>query len=115
MYLRVRDATDTKRFTPTQISDVLSLSRPQPFLDKRNDLHLLYEDGARSFNCSVINPDGEILVRQTHRYTDSAPRLKEDDTGEIAVVGGMRQVAANDLPRIKPVDRPANDQPAPNN
>lgn len=114
LYLRVSDASDARIFKVTQIGAVVSFSRPQTLLDKRNNLHLLYEDGARLFNYSVINPDGDIMIRQTHRYTDTAPRLTEEDTGEIAVVGGMRQVASNDLPRIKPLDKSTNELPAPN-
>ena len=119
LYLRLSDATDTKVYKVVQVGGVVSFSRPQTLLDKRNNLHVLYEDGARSFNYSVINPDGEIMIRQTHRYTDNAPRLKVDgDSGEVNVVGGMRQMAASDLPRIKPVNKPTttttNDQPPPN-
>lgn len=111
LYLRLTDATDSKVFKVVTVGGVVSFSRPQTVLDKRNNLHVLFEDGARSFNYSVINTEGEIVIRQTHRYTENAPRLKVDETGEIAVAGGMRQMTANDLPRIKPVEKPTNDLP----
>ena len=115
LYLRVTDPTDTKLIKVVNIGGVVSFSRPQTLLDKHNNLHLLFEDGARSFNYSVITPDGEITIRQTHRYTDTPPRLKMDELNEVAVVGGMRQMAATDLPSIKPPDKSPNDPPAPNN
>ncbi len=114
LYLRVTDATDTRVFKVVNVGEVVSFSRPQMVLDKRNNLHLLFENGARSFNYSVINPDGEVLIRQKHRYTDSGPRLVMDEANEVTIVGGMRQVTADDLPRIKPLTKSTNDLPPPN-
>jgi len=113
LYLRLSDATDSKVYKVLPVGGVVSFSRPQTQLDKRNNLHLLYEDGARSFNYSVISPEGEVLIRQTHRYTENAPRLIVDATGEINIVGGARQMAATDLPRLKP-DAKTNDLPPSN-
>jgi len=110
----VTDATDTRVFKVVNVGGVVSFSRPQTVLDKKNNLHLLFENGARSFNYSVINPDGEILIRQTHRYTDGGPHLVMDEANEVTIVGGMRQVTANDLPRIKPLTKSTNDLPPPN-
>ncbi len=98
LYLRVADADDSRAIRVFPIGPMISFSRPQTQLDKLSNLHLLYQDGSRSFNYSVINPEGEVLVRQTHRYTDSPPRLRADDAGNVFVVGGMRQWADSDVP-----------------
>ncbi|MDB6068213.1 MAG: hypothetical protein JWR26_4421 [Pedosphaera sp.] len=102
LYLRLTDSTESRTIRLVPIGPMVSFSRLQTQLDKQNNLHLLYEDGPRTSNYSVISPDGEITVRQTHMYTDGGPRLKMDASGDIAVVGGARHLAANDLPAIKP-------------
>jgi|SRR5579859_2320829 len=115
LYLRVSDAADTRVIKVVNVGGVVSFSRPQTLLDKRNNLHLLYEDGARSYNYSVITPDGEVIIRQMHRYTDVGPRLKFDDLNEVVVVGGMRQVTPTDLPEIKRPEVSTNVLPPPHN
>jgi hypothetical protein len=101
LYLRLTDTTESRVIRLVPIGPIVSFSRLQTQLDRQNNLHLLYEDGARSSNYSVINTDGEIIIRQTHVYTDAGPRLKVDESGNVSVVGGARHVAANDLPAAK--------------
>jgi hypothetical protein len=80
---------------------MVSFSRPEPQLDKFSNLHLLYQTAARTFNYSIINPDGKILLRQTYDYTTTRPRLKLDESGQFIVTGGARRIASNDLPPSK--------------
>jgi hypothetical protein len=103
LYLRLTDPAETKVFRVQRIGPMVSFSRPQTLLDKGNNLHLLYEEGARTFIYTVASPDGEIALRQTYYYSDSGPRLHMDDAGKISVDGGLRRVAANDLPPTKTV------------
>ena len=103
LYLRLTDPAETKVFRVQRIGPMVSFSRPQTQLDKGNNLHLLYEEGARTFIYTVANPDGEITLRQTYYYTDAGPRLQMDDAGKISVAGGLRRVAADDLPPVKTV------------
>lgn len=98
LYVRITDGSDTRVIRVFPVGPMISFSRPQTQLDKESNLHLLYQDGSRSFNYSVITPDGELTIRQTHRYTDSPPRLKADDAGNVLVVGGARQWADSDIP-----------------
>lgn len=98
LYLRVAAADESRVIRVFPIGPMISFSRPQTQLDKFCNLHLLYQDGSRTFNYSVINPDGELIVRQTHRYIDSPPRLRVDGAGNILIVGGVRQPADSDFP-----------------
>jgi hypothetical protein len=98
LYVRITDASDTRVVRVFPVGPMISFSRPQTQLDKESNLHLLYQDGSRSFNYSVITPDGELIIRQKHRYTDTPPRLKGDDAGNVIVVGGARQWADSDIP-----------------
>ena len=105
LYLRVTDAYG-KVFRVFPIGPMVSFGRPEPQVDKLSNLHVLYQNGASSFNYTVFNPEGELLTRQTYDYASSRPRLRVNDDGTISVVGGVRRVTVNDVPPAKP-------QPAP--
>ena len=98
LYARVTDASEAKVFRVFSIGPLVSFSRPEPQVDKSSNLHVLCQSGARAFTYSVINPDGELVARQTYDYINSRPRLKVDDAGKIVVVGGLRRPTRDDLP-----------------
>jgi hypothetical protein len=85
-------------FAVIPIGPMVSFSRPEPQLDGQNNLHLLYQDGARSFRYTVVNPNGEIILRQKHELVNSRPHLQVDKDGRFVVVGGVRKVAGDDIP-----------------
>jgi hypothetical protein len=103
LYLRVTDMYG-KPVRVLAIGPMVSFSRPEPQVDKRSNLHILYQDGPFSFNYTVCNLQGEVVKRQTYDYTNSRPRLRADDEGNISVLGGMRRVAATDVPPPKQDD-----------
>jgi hypothetical protein len=98
LYLRVSDPSEAKILKTIPLGPIVSFGEPRTQLDTHNNLHLLYEDGSRSFNYTVTSPDGDMLVRQTYYYTDAAPRLTLDESGNITVAGGVRRVTSTDLP-----------------
>lgn len=98
LYVRITDSTETKTFKVIPIGVVLSLSKPEPQIDRWSNLHLLLQVGARAFSYTVITATGQILVRETWDYTTSRPILKSGDEGRISVVGGIRRPTPNDLP-----------------
>lgn len=79
------------------LGPMVSFGQPEPQVDKYSNLNVLYQDGPRTFSYSVINPDGQMILRQTYDYT-TRPRLMANGDGEIAVVGGKRRMTHNDLP-----------------
>lgn len=79
------------------IGPMLSFGRPDPQVDRMSNLHLLYQSGPHSSIYTVVNPNGEIIVRRSYDFT-TRPRLKMDDEGNFVVVGGIRRVTASDLP-----------------
>jgi hypothetical protein len=98
LYLRVTDASGSKTYKVCQVGAMLSFSRPDMRVDRLSNLHLLYQSGPRAFTYSVFNPDGDILIRQTHDFIQSRPRLQANDEGYITVTGGARRQTASDLP-----------------
>jgi hypothetical protein len=99
LYLRLTDASESQVFKVFQIGPMLSFSRPEPQLDKLNNLHILYQSGSHTFLYSVVNPQGTVVLRQTYDYASARPMLKEDKTGRISVEGGLRRITNNDIPR----------------
>jgi len=101
LYLRLTDVDESRVFRVFPLGPMISFGSPQTLLDGSNNLHVLYQDGPRTFDYSVINPDGELIARQTHDYVNSAPRMRINETGKITIVGGARRLAANDVPSAK--------------
>ena len=101
LYLRLTDAAESKVINVFSLGPMVSFSQPEPQLDKFSNLHLLYQNGARSFSYTVVTPDGDVVVRQTHEYANSRPRLQVDRDGKLVVAGGMRRVSSNDVPAPK--------------
>jgi hypothetical protein len=99
LYFRLSNRAETAIYRVYPIGRMVSFSRPEPQLDRQSRLHLLYQDGSRSFQYFVINTEGLIEARQTHYYTTSKPALRADWEGNIRVVGGARRFTNRDLPR----------------
>ena len=98
LYARVSDQSESRVFRVFPIGPMISFSKPECQIDKSSNLHVLYQTAAKSFNYSVINSDGRLLVRQTYEYTDTRPVLRVDREGRILIGGGARRGSSNDLP-----------------
>jgi hypothetical protein len=99
LYLRLTDSSGRiDKVIP--IGPMLSFSRPDPQVDRSSNLHVLYQNGPHSFNYTIINPDGNVIVRQTYDYT-TRPRMQGDSDGNVTMTGGNRHVTPDDLPPPK--------------
>ena len=116
LYVRLTDASGARTFRVFSVGPMVSFGRPEPQVDRLSNLHLLYQDGAHSFNYTVVNPDGEVIIRRTYDYGDTRPRLQPDQGGNILVTGGVRRLSPTDVPPYKPVaagEAPSKPLPAP--
>ncbi|MGO8836471.1 MAG: hypothetical protein ACLQAH_05605 [Limisphaerales bacterium] len=102
MYVQVSDESERHIFKLRAIGPMVSFSQPEAQLDRLNRLHVLYQSGARVFNYSVINPDGDIVRQENYDYFNTHPRLHAGDDGDITVVGGVRRVKLDDVPMVQP-------------
>ena len=98
LYVRVTDKTESRIYRTLAIGPMVSFSKPEPQIDKLNNLHVLYQTGAHDFNYSVLNWAGEVLVRQTYEYTATRPVLRIDKDGNVGVAGGARRIEQSDVP-----------------
>ena len=98
LYLRLSDLDEHKAFRVFPLGPLVSFSQPEAQVDKTSFLHVLFQTGARSFLFYGINPDGVVVIRQTHDYAATRPMLRSTDEGRIIVAGGARRVTAGDIP-----------------
>ncbi len=107
LYARVSDTSESRVFKVSQLGSMVSFGRPEAQVDARSHLHVLHQNSARTALYSVINPDGEVVVRQFYEFQEARPHLQTDSDGKIFVVGGERRKTENDLPAPTPEDKPA--------
>jgi len=108
LYLRLTDASEGKVFKVFAVGPIVSFARPDPQLDKLSNLHILYQTGARTYNYTVVTPEGEIIVRQKFDIATTRPRLQPDGDGDFIVVGGIRRPAVDDVPAPEAISPPEN-------
>jgi hypothetical protein len=101
MYVMVSDQSGSHVFKVSAIGAMVSFSQPEEQLDQYSNLHVIYQSGAKTFNYSVVNPDGEITRQEIYDYLDTRPRLGMDEAGDIVVIGGVRRVKPGELPAVK--------------
>jgi hypothetical protein len=105
LYVQITDDTG-KVYKVFPIGPLLSFGRPEPQVDRFSNLHVLYQDGPRSYSHTVVDPHGTVLIR--HAYDmGSRPRLKVNSEGNLEVEGGIRRVKSTDVPPPTPPDNNA--------
>jgi hypothetical protein len=98
LYLRITESTGNKTLRVFPVDRMVSFSNPEAQIDGLSNLHILHQTGARAFNYSVFNPDGDLVARQTYQYTATRPTLRKNDDGKIYVHGGIRLISSKDFP-----------------
>ena len=102
LYVRVTDDTGFKIFGVTPIGTLVSFSKPEFQVDQAGNLHVLHQNGAKSFSYCITDHNGVVATRQTHEYAAKRPVLAVDDIGRTGVLGGRRIPAQSDIPPSLP-------------
>jgi hypothetical protein len=113
LYLRVSDPLTGRVIKLQPVGNLISFSRPDPQVDKFSQLHLLYQNGPRTFSHQVFSTEGELILRQNYEYEDGRPRLRPDNDGWVIVSGGIRRSVASDFPPGLEPDKPVPAVPEP--
>ncbi len=102
LYLRITDEGETKIHKVVGIDRILQMNDPiMPLIDQDSRLHVLHRTGRISYNYSVFDTDGRLLIRQRHDYnelTGSRPTLRTREGGEVIIFGGVRKNTPYDVP-----------------
>ena len=80
------------------LGNIVSFGQPEKQLDRLGNLHVLMQNGARSFRYTIIKPDSKTLLRQRWDYARTRPQLTMDQDGLIQVTGGLRRPSYDDIP-----------------
>lgn len=107
LYVRISEPATDKIFATFPIGNLVSFGRPERQIDRFSNLHVLHQNGARTFNYVVINPWGRLGLRETYEVTTTRPHLRADADGKVFVSGGQRRPSASDLPPPEPQSSPA--------
>jgi hypothetical protein len=113
LYFRLTDAGGERVLKVFSLGPMVSFGTPDQQIDQASNLHVLFQNGARAFSYTVINPDGDIIVRETHDYAGTRPRLQLGENGRLAVVGGVRRRTPEDVPEEAKPELPKLEQPVP--
>ena len=98
LYTRVTDLSESRVFRVQYLGPLVSFSKPETLLDPSSNLHVLFQVGARSFSYCVVNPGGELIIRQIFEQSATRPTLRATEDGRCTVAGGERLVLPTDLP-----------------
>jgi hypothetical protein len=101
LFVRVTNPQD-ENLRVVMIGPMVSISKPEPQLDRWSNLHVLYQVGAKAFLYTELNPEGLVLARERHDYSDTRPTLWMNEDGRISVRGGMRRYTNEDVPPVEP-------------
>jgi len=111
LYVQVTESTG-KIDKVLPIGRMLSFSQPDPEVDRLSNLHVLYQNAPRTYLYTVINPNGDIILRQSYEIT-TRPRLTRDAVGNFSVVGGARRITHDDVPPLTFSGTNASETPQP--
>ncbi len=101
LYLQVSDESGGNIYKVRAIGPMISFSQPEAQLDRISNLHVLCQSGATAFTYTVLDPKGNIVVRDTYDYIGSHPHLSGDNSGNVSVTGGVRRVKSGEMPVVQ--------------
>jgi hypothetical protein len=81
------------------IGRMVSFANPEARMDLKSQLHVLTQFGAKSSCYVVMDADGNLVLRQTHDFTQTRPVLRTDTDGRVYVAGGVRRLTPTDFPK----------------
>ncbi len=118
-YARVEDPRSGFVFCTYRLGQLIHDQPPQMQVDAANNLFVLQFTTPRAYLLSKISPNGEFLGQTNYTSSKSRPYLRRLPSGELQIVGGIRQAPTTPdaiptemiVPKIS--DRPPGLPPAP--
>lgn len=111
LYMRLTDESESTVMRVQPLGNITSFAELRTRLDGKNNLHLLYEESARTYGYRVITPDGDLITHQQFYYVAGPPHLRTDSDGEVFVADAERHVTAEDIPEEPKDELPTNSVP----
>lgn len=108
LYARIVDRDNGYVLCMYPLGRILREGEPDAMLDRGNDLHVLHIVGPKTYLYSRVGVNGEWKGHTTFSSTKTRPVLRMTESGEVAVLGGRRDVPMDmkspEVPKIS--DRP---------
>jgi hypothetical protein len=99
LYARVTDESETQIYRVVLLDRMLSFDNREQQVDAASRLHVLFQTGGITYTYCVLNPNGDLVIRERHDITsEGRPRLAKDAEGLIQVAGGRRVPTISDIP-----------------
>lgn len=98
LYIRVTDLSETRTYKVVSLGGVVSFKRPEFLVDKQSRFHVLSQYSATECRYHIINPDGALIAREIRLMRDKRPQLRVNESGDVAVIGGVRRLDKSDIP-----------------
>lgn len=98
LYVKVTDQYEKDIYGVYTLGNIVSFGEPERQVDRFSNLHVLMQNGARTFRYTIVKPDGKVLLRQKWAYSSTRPQLFLAKNGLIEVKGGQRQPSFDDIP-----------------
>ena len=68
-------------------------------MDPKGVTHVFFQFYAKNFRYYQVDPEGQLLVRQTYFFQQYPPALVRDDEGRVGITGAHREVMGDDFPK----------------
>jgi hypothetical protein len=88
LHICVKDDARQLTYELLPLGGFLTLTKPEARIDKQGHLHVLYQNGPRSFGYVHVDPYAQIVERAAYSDFLSKPQLVTNDDGTIRVRGG---------------------------
>lgn len=102
LYVTVTEGGEENILRQVRLGRTAANDNPQAKLDRLSYLHVLHQSDARLFTHTVLNPDGEVMRRETFESSGPRPTFRYEEDGRVVVVNGTRRPRADDLPQLSP-------------
>jgi len=110
LYARIEDPDAGMIYGTIPLGRLLTTDEPQAVLDRQNQLHVMELIEPKTYLCSTLGLNGEMVEQKTYTTLRVPPKLVKSDTGDVIVKGGQPVVEptqqANATPPPKLSDRP---------
>ena len=91
LFVRIAEEPESAVARVLPLGPVVSFATPEKFIDRKSDLHLLYQSGARSYDYFRITPQGTLAAKKTYDGSTSRPHLKIAEDGTATLHGDPLQ------------------------
>jgi hypothetical protein len=97
LYVKVTDTFNSRTYGLYPLGQMVIAQKPEQQIDRNNRLHVLHRSGRSTYTYSMVDYDGQIILRQRYDQAGGPPHLVPTEAGEVLVNGGVRTKSAYDI------------------